>query len=283
MVSTGHSTSYTDHALTSLIENTRLAPGDQVVLIDNDHSYKELPEKCRSAVRIKRNPEPLGFAANLNQAMKSAGEQQADLVFLNNDLIFSPGWFEPLRSRGPFVTCPLSNVELPCAEGPFQCGYSMDLDQYLGKERLFRELAKRHQKKYSGYLKVMSLPFFAVKIPYEVYSVVGPLDEAFGIGGGEDKDYCIRCHERGIEVRHALGSYLLHFHGRSTWRGGETRDETASRDRVYAERFRQKWGQALFDVFVFNNLKNLPEDVRLAHEKGDYRYMIERLREKNAG
>jgi GT2 family glycosyltransferase len=278
MVTTRHSARYTDYAISSLVEHTKIAREDQVVLIDNDHSYEEFPDNCRALVKVKVNSRPLSFAANVNQIMEVAGAENADVVFLNNDLIFSPGWFEPFRARGPFLTCPLTNVELPNTEGEFQCKYSMELEDYLGNENRFLEFTERHRKKFTGYLKVMSLPFSAIKIPYQIYSAVGQLDETFGVGGGEDKDYCIRCHERGFEIRYALGSYVLHFHGRSTWRGAETAEETAARDRRFTERFRQKWGQALLDVFVFNNLKNIPDDVRAAHEKGDFRYLVERLR-----
>lgn len=278
MVSTRHSTRYTDYAISTFIEHTKIRKDDQVILIDNDHSYQTLPEKCRPLVKVTINLTPLSFAANVNRIMELARVEKADIVFLNNDLVFSPGWLEPLRPRGAFLTCPLTNVELPKPEEDFPCKYSMDLEDYLGHERQFLQVTERHRKKFSGYLKVMSLPFSAIKIPYEVYSVVGQLDETFGAGGGEDQDYCIRCYEQGFEIRYALGSYLLHFHGRSTWRGAETPEETAARDRAYTERFRQKWGQALLEVFILNNLKNLPDDVRAAHEKGDFRYLVQRLK-----
>jgi hypothetical protein len=74
-----------------------------------------------------------------------------------------------------------------------------------------------------------------------------------------------------------LNSYILHFQGKSTWRGAETREETAERDRFYIERFRKKWGDALSEVLVMNDLKNLTPDLRKAYDQHDFRRVVERL------
>src|SRR5208283_4901274 len=183
------------------------------------------------------NEHPLSFAANVNQTIEHAAKRRADVVFLNNDLIFSPNWFEPLRVSGPFLLSPLSQNEICYGEADFHCGLGVDLPDYLGKEQVFLEIVRRHQERVQGYQHVLRLGFFAVKIPYEVYSVVGRFDESFGVGGGEDTDYCIRCHQLGIELRVAVSSYLLHFTGKSTWRGPETPEETNARNQLYRKRF----------------------------------------------
>ena len=278
MVTTRHSNIYTNYALSTLIEHTKLEADDEVILIDNDAAYPELPVQCRGRVKIQVNDKPRSFAANLNQTMDLARPKRANVVFLNNDVVFSHSWYEPLRTGGPFLLSPLSNAEIPYAEGTFECKLGMDLEDYLGKEDLFREIVRRHRNRAHGYMTVLTFPFFAVKIPHEVYSVVGPLDESFGIGGGEDKDYGMRCYQQGFELRFALNSYILHFQGKSTWRGAETREETAARDRFYAERFKQKWGSALFEVLVMNELKGLPPDLQQAYEQRDFRRIIERLK-----
>jgi GT2 family glycosyltransferase len=277
MVTTRHSNTYTDHALRSLIANTKLGPDDQVVLIDNDGSYPGLPEEVRDRIRLYVNPSPRGFAANLNQAMDIARVHEADLAFLNNDMIFSPGWFEPLQEPGPFVLSPLSNVEVQHERKSLKCTYEMDLGDYLGKERLLVELVREHRKRARGHVKVISFPFFAVRIPFQVYSVVGSLDETFGVGGGEDKDYSIRSYLAGFELRYMLSSYVLHFQGKSTWHGAETADETAARDKVYTKRFREKWGERAYDLLVMQAEDKLPVDLQQAYKGGDFRPVIEAL------
>jgi hypothetical protein len=74
-----------------------------------------------------------------------------------------------------------------------------------------------------------------------------------------------------------VNSYLLHFQGKSTWRGAETAEQTAARDRFYLERFRQKWGGALFDLLILNDLDKLPHDLRKAYDQGDFKTVIDAL------
>jgi len=278
MVTTRHSNAYTNYALLSFIEHTKLQGNDEVILIDNDSSYTGLPAECSDRVKLTINETPRSFAANLNQILDLARKSQASVIFLNNDLIFSHGWLEPLQAEGPFLLSPVSNAEVPYAEGDFQCKLGMDLQDYIGKEHLFREIVRRHRNRAQGYMKMLTYPFFAVKIPYSVYSVVGGLDETFGVGGGEDKDYTIRCYLAGFELRFALKSYILHFQGKSTWRGAETREQTAARDLKANQRFQEKWGNALFDVMVMNDLSKLTPDLQQAYKGGDFKRLIETLR-----
>jgi len=278
MVTTRHSNNYTDYALASLIRHTSLQTDDEVILTDNDRAYPGLPEECRSRVRVLLNEQPRSFAANVNQMMDYAGQRRADILFLNNDLIFPPNWFEPLRPTGPFLLSPVSNGEVAYREGDFHCKHGMELQDYMGMEHCFHEIARKHQQQNRGYRCVLKFGFFAVKIPYEVYSVVGHMDESFGVGGGEDTDYCIRCHKLGFELRYAMSSYLLHFIGKSTWRGAESSEETAARDRVYSERFKKKWGRVLFALMIKDDISGLPPELRGHLEKGDFRGLIEQLR-----
>ena len=278
MVTTRHSNTYTNHALSSLIEHTKFQPDDEVILIDNDSLYTGLPDECRSCVAIRVNESPRSFAANVNQILDHARTRQADVVFLNNDLIFSRGWFEPLQAEGPFLLSPISNAEVPYEEEGFKCKLVMDLEDYLGKEDRFQDIVRRHRNRAHGYRKMLTYPFFAVKIPYKVYSVIGLLDETFGIGGGEDRDYALRCYLGGFELQFALKSYILHFQGKSTWRGAETPEQTANRDRIATERFRQKWGEALFQVVMLHDLSHLPPELQQAYNEGAFRALIERLR-----
>jgi hypothetical protein len=257
-----------------LVEHTKLRSDDQVILIDNDGAYTELPAGCRDRVAVRINETPRSFAANVNQTLDLARPLQADVVFLNNDLIFSKGWFQPLEGREAAVVSPLSNAEIQYSEGGLECRLGINLEDYLGKENAFREIVRKHRKRVQGYLKVLTLPFFAVKIPYAVYEAVGPLDESFGVGGGEDKDYCVRCYQHGIEARFALSSYVLHFQGKSTWRGPETREETETRDRFYSRRFREKWGEALFRLMIFNEVKGLPAELQGLYEQREYEKLI---------
>ena len=93
------------------------------------------------------------------------------------------------------------------------------------------------------------MPFFAFKVPYEILKDVGHFDISFSAGGGEDVDYRIRCAIKGYEVNFLTDSYLLHFHGKSTW-DIESKEEIVQRNEEYKNVFRKKWGNDLTKIFI---------------------------------
>jgi GT2 family glycosyltransferase len=49
--------------------------------------------------------------------------------------------------------------------------------------------------------------FFAVAIQQEIFSHIGLLDESFGVGGGEDIDFCIRAQQAGWKICEVFEKY----------------------------------------------------------------------------
>jgi GT2 family glycosyltransferase len=281
MVTTRASSAYTLYALDSFFANTPLPPGDEFFLIDNDGEYAPLtPPQAR--VNLIRNPTPLGFAANVNQIMRLASAKHADLFFLNNDIIITPDWLPPLcaPTPAPAIISPLSNQQLQHRSGKFHCRTSLELSEFIGHESALVEIAREQRRRGAGFHRDFHIYFFAIKIPHAVYSVIGPLDETFGPGGGEDADYCLRCHLANIPVLFAMQSYVLHFAGKSTWSGPESPAARLHREQNYQQAFIRKWGQNLFDVTIRGNGDALHADPQLlqAFNRGDYRFVVETLR-----
>ena len=76
-----------------------------------------------------------------------------------------------------------------------------------------------------------------------------------------------------------LNSFLLHFHGNSTWRGAETAEETRARNEKYIAAFRAKWGETITRLVLLSDdgvLENAPELSR-AWRQGDARRVIRAL------
>lgn len=278
MVSTAASKRYTRYALDSFFATTPWH-NDCFYLIDNDGSYADEDLTTYSRVNYLRNSKPLGFAANVNQIMRRAADERADLYFLNNDMIFTPHWFEPFSLPRPVILNPLSNMEAEYQEHNFFAKRFIDLDDYLGHEEVLPIIAEHHRARFRGYHQVITLPFFCVKIPFAVYSVVGPLDESFGQGGAEDDDYCLRTHLADFSVCFAFASYVLHFVGKSTWRGAESEEARRVRVSAYEEAFAAKWGQQLFEICLNKNtqvLEGNPEVIRNL-QQGKIKEAIEKL------
>lgn len=279
MITTRHSAQYTPYALQSFFQNTPTQPTDKIFLIDNDSTWNSEDSKSYSPLTVIKNSKPKGFSENVNTIMARAVEERADLYFLNNDLIFTPGWIDPLLTSEPSILSPLSNREVQYTQNGFTWQNFCSLEDYLPRMSDLQEIVQRHKDSNKGYRSVISLPFFCVKIPFIVASEVGYLDESFGRGGAEDDDYCLRTYLKGFEVKYALGSYLLHFSGRSTWAGAESKSETEARCMKFRETFREKWGEPLFDLLLNQNnavIESSP-DLRTAATSGNIKKIVQIL------
>lgn len=250
MISTQSSRSYTDHALETFVQNTELRPFDRFILVDNDGSYGELPEQLRSIGSIERPRTPRSFAQNVNEVMATAFKERADLFFLNNDLIFPKGWLSPLLVPEVSLLSPLSNREIQHTLNNFKWGNVLSLEDYIERRADFETIAAQHIHTLRGTRQVLALPFFCIKIPFLVFEQVGPLDEGYGLGGGEDYDYCLKAQEKGIPAKYIMQSYVLHFSGKSTWAGAEDESKTSARRAEYTAAFTKRWGQTLTDLLI---------------------------------
>jgi hypothetical protein len=147
MVTTGPAHAYTPYALASFFETTPFGADDRFVLIDNDGSYRPPPDGWPQVTYLA-NPVPAGFAANVNQVLRLARACGAGLFFLNNDLIFTPGWLEPLQVREPALLSPVSNFQFPVRVSDWWCGPLLDLADYLGHEDQLRALVRAHGERH---------------------------------------------------------------------------------------------------------------------------------------
>ena len=75
-------------------------------------------------------------------------------------------------------------------------------------------------------------------------------------------------------------SYLLHFHGKSTWDGGETNSEIEKRNKLYTEAFLKKWGEDMTQIFILR--KNFPhilqkKGLNIIFKQGRFKELITQL------
>lgn len=255
MISTAASLPYTTLALRSLFQFTELKEGDEIVVIDNDGSGEELAEMHHPRVRRIVPEKPLGFAENGNIFMREALASQRDLVFANNDLVFSPNWLEVLASCDDAISIPATNREVSYALAVamprednepqlFTLSMTMEREDMRNKYYAFQAIAEFHASRMMPNRKVLVLPFACVRIPLSVIRTIGGFDSSFGRAGAEDYDYCLRAHLAGIPVVFAERQLILHFGGRSSW-GVERTDEQEAREELFRRRFREKWGEGL--------------------------------------
>jgi GT2 family glycosyltransferase len=281
-VTTRSSHDYTDVALESFFRFTPVSPEDEVVLIDNDNSYPRA-DLWSSRCTILINQKPRGFSANGNVLLRRSLERHTDLIYANNDIFFTKGWYCDRIKETPVLISPLSNQQVQYATSVsipatnelkdlFLTGGTMRRDQYVNNPWIFEYIAAVHQRTTADLLwRLMVVPFFCIKIPLEIATKLGGFDEQFGRGGGEDYDYCLRAYLAGYEVNYALQSYIFHFGGKSSWSSHddanslEAQQSEAERERVihFKSYFASKWGEDLLEVILHEKYDLLKEKYGL--------------------
>jgi GT2 family glycosyltransferase len=186
-----------------------------------------------------------------------------------------------LLQRDDAILLPLCNQFRLYGHGSLQLEPAMNLDEYLGKDEDLDGIVEQHGREIDiDFANTLHMSFFCFRIPHRIHADIGLFDERFGRGGGEDVDYRVRAHLAGYDVMMAARSYLLHFMGKSTWRGGEDAEQIKRRNSAYVDYFTQKWGRDMARVFLFSagwhdSIAEL--GIQAEIESGDYAKAIRRL------
>ena len=264
MITSGNSADYTRYALNSFFSNTILSTTDMFVLIDNDNTWTDL---SYPSINVICNEETQSFAANINKLLKIATEHGLDLVVMNNDIIFTDGWRESLDVRDDIICLPSCNqTHVYNSEGNIPIiPNTLTLDEYNNGYDTLAYVANHHSNANSGYYERLHTAFYLFRLPKNIYLDVGEFDENFKPCGGEDVDYRIRAALKGYKTLYTNNSYVLHFHGKSTWAGTETQQEVERRNSAYFQQFVKKYDENVANLFLqIGNPKAVVEKFNLA-------------------
>lgn len=249
MITVKSSSQYTELALKSFFEHTKFRDTDQFVLIDNDGDWVSNHHKnAFNKNNIIVNEQPKNTSGNINTLLSIATEYKQDFIFLSNDVIFTPFW----NSR--FIP---NTLTIPSCNQTHNYGINdaLDLAQFNYNYDMLNNIAIQHMQNNKTPYERLLMPTYVCCIPYLVYSAVGNFDESFNVGG-EDVDYRLRCLQKGIDVKYN-NAFLLHFNGKSSWNGVETKEQTKIRDQNYKNKFIEKWGIDLYNLCIVNGNKEL--------------------------
>lgn len=244
MVTVKSSSEYTLKALDSFHKHTKLTKDDEFILIDNDGDWsKNYNHKSKLNINsVRVNLEPKNTSQNINQLIEHSLAVNKNLIFLSNDVIFTPKWKERLIQDD-------RTVSIPSCNQTHQYGIRdhlnlEDFDNY----GLLNTLSHRHNAQNPKPFERLLMPTYVCRIPYNIMNTVGLFDETYNVGG-EDVDYRIRVLQAGFDMKYC-SSFLLHFNGKSSWNGAETPEQTTDRDNRYRTHFKQKWGEDLFNLCI---------------------------------
>jgi len=175
---------------------------------------EEITELLKSYdAKFVHNKEPKGFAGAMNSGLAvSEGDY---LCFLNNDVVVIPGWLECMMKA--FEDKQVGLVAPVLSEG----NKRQHLDAREGREKEFDYVEDP-----------LSLKGVCFLVRRSVIDNVGTWDESFGMGGGDDSDFCYRIAKAGYKLVIARKSFLYHY-GSASFR--ELFDNDIPRSKKYAE------------------------------------------------
>lgn len=163
-------------------------------------------QKTRSNFLLIENKINLGFAGGLNVGVSRAKGKY--IVLANSDLIFTPGWLDPLVAMAKHdpqvaVISPMTNY---VGEGP-----QIDADAAA----LAPKDAENFARKIAGRVGEIEVPdrlvFFCVLIKKNVYDLLGGLSGIYTLGNYEDDDFCLRARLLGYTLKIAKNSFVYHL------------------------------------------------------------------------
>ena len=190
-----------------------------------------LAPPCRAILNEKN----LGFAATCNRGAAAATGEF--LFFLNNDLEFLPGWFEPMLAalqrdaRLGVVGNRQNRVDTGALD---HAGLMVN---ELGKIKHMQTLPTAAITA-ATLVEVPAVTAACVAVRRTVFEKAGRFDEEF-FNGGEDVDLCFRLQaQHGLRTAVALGSVVRHHVSAS-------RGPTNERDERNSRRLAERWCEEL--------------------------------------
>ncbi|MEM0906760.1 MAG: glycosyltransferase [Pseudomonadota bacterium] len=177
-------------------------------------------------IRLLVNPHNQGFVQSVNRGM--AHNAHRDVVILNADVMVHDGWLDrvmaPLKDDPAIATVtPLSN-NATIASYP---NFSIDNDFEL---EVSSQVVDRLAASANGHT-VVDIPTgvgFCMAIRRATLAEVGDFDAAtFGLGYGEESDFCVRALKAGWRNVLATGVFVKHYGSTSFGGEGAERSEKA--------------------------------------------------------
>jgi len=248
---------YTKICLDSIAANG--AGGARILLIDNassDGTGEYLA--CCQGVDVISNQENLGCSGAWNQGMKESSSEWT--VFLNNDVILSPGWLEGLLAFARQERCDV--VSPAIREGE----YNYDIIPY----------SKEFVATMAGVSRIGAAEGICFMVHRRVFDAIGGFDENFRIGQFEDTDFFRRAVLAGFRLGTTGRSFLHHF-GSVTQKAIKkqkgVKPYVAQNRAYFHKKWRLSWWRRLFE----RKLRNWRDLLWRTREKARYGHS---LREK---
>lgn len=182
-------------------------------------------------VRYLINPSNLGYAKSNNRAVAACVSEF--LVFLNNDLVLRPQWFEPMIAAleiGSVKTGIVGNVQYRVIDNAIDhAGVELRFERFSGE--FFLDHVKSIPD--DNFVKTLAVTGACALVRRRDFEEIGGFDELY-LNGGEDIDLCFALQALGKHSVVSTQSQILHH-------VSATRGRNRARDLANSQRLLKKW------------------------------------------
>lgn len=278
IIPTFNNEEYTIHCFDSIRKNTK---NYKIIWIDNasnpesQEKVKKFLDKNNVPYELILNQENLGFVKATNQGMKRALELEAKYMILqNNDTEVYEGWLERMikvAELDPKIGL-VGPITSPCRSWQSIKNIAKkipsfnNLSEYNNDPENYSKLIEKKYKNQSIETKIQ-LAFFCTLIKAETAKDIGFLSEEFGVGFGDDDDYCTRAMKKNWKSFIAKDVFVFHNH-RTTFKSIYTRGEMNLMLEKNKEIFKRKH-QDYLNEDNFKNKSFLDFFVEIYFDKND--------------
>ena len=180
----------------SIVRETDLTRHGAIVVIDGPQ--EDAVERALlgfPATRVLRNQERLGFVGSVNRGMAASAR---DVVLLNSDTVVTPRWLEKLTEAA--ASCPDVGTVTPLSNNATLCSVPRSFEENLlpaGFDAAsFAALVERVSMR--AYVRLPTGVGVCLWIRRALIDEIGGFDaQRFGLGYGEENDFCFRALARG--------------------------------------------------------------------------------------
>lgn len=176
--------------------------------------FSEIRSRALPRVRCESNKTNLGFTLTANLGMKLS-RQSADVVLLNSDTIVTRDWLDKLArcaesdARIGTVT-PFSNNAEICSLPRF-----CENNSWPPERDTEPMVSALEQAAVPSYPELPTGVGFCLYIRRALIDAIGGFDPEFGLGYGEENDYCMRAAEDGFRNVLCDDAFVVHLGGSS--------------------------------------------------------------------
>lgn len=171
---------------------------------------KGLSLPCDIEYKVIFNKVNKGFIKTVNLL---AAETRGNFVILNSDTIVTEGWLDKLLA--PIEDDPSIASVTPFTNAGTICSFPKFMeDSLLPSDIDLQEYASTFSR-FDYQVDVPTGVGFCMAINYQVYRLIGLFDEIYGLGYGEENDWCQRAAALGFRNIVETSCFVFHDHGGS--------------------------------------------------------------------